>query len=291
MKFTFITDTHFTSSSNVRAGDYLKDLVDKLAWVVDRTNELEARLLLAGDVFDKPSVPDCVKTQVIRQLKRLDRVPMTCIGNHDRLYNSDERFERTSLSVLEEAGCLDVLQAGDRYLIDGTVVSSKLPLKSDEDHLQILLWHGFLNKEDGLNTIKFTDLLCDTPAVVLLGHDHCEYEPMEYRGCKIYRPGSFARGVRNDSAERIPQMLLIDEEGNVTSEPIGVAKQVEFLFKSKVSKVSKSQVSYEDIINQIKSSAKTGDNLTEALKLVTDNPDVIDYIDNAIELYNQSKNK
>lgn len=288
-KFVFITDTHFTSSSNVRAGDLHKDQMDKLRWVVDFANKNKAILLHSGDFFDKPSVPDFVKSAVIDELRRLEYGCLAISGNHDWLYGSEEREYRTSFNVLVAAGVVEKLIQKE---YEDVIITSKLPLL-DNDKPQILLFHGFLNQEDGLCTLRFQDLSCSTESLVLLGHDHVPYPDETYKGSSIVRAGSFTRGVRNDSAERIPQALLIEvKEGKIfyTSHDIETAKQVEFLFKSKQRKVEKSDISYSSIIEQIKGASKSKDNLSDALKLVTDDVTVA-YIEESINQYNLNNQK
>lgn len=289
LKLGFITDTHFTSSSNVRVGDIHEDQMEKLRWVVEWANKNKAVLIHGGDFFDKPTVPDFVKNDIISVLRTL-WTPMYAIwGNHDELYGSDERNYKTSLKVLVEGGT--VIHT-DRVDLGECIITSRVPLV-DCEKPQILTFHGFLNIEDGRNTLYFQDIVADTKALVLLGHDHVTYEPVAYKNSIIYRPGSFTRAIRNDSASRIPEMLDIECDGKdfkVTQVPILAAKQVDLIFKSKINKVQKSDVSYADIIAQIKSASKTTENLEEALRMVTDDV-TIGYISNAINEYNMNKNK
>lgn len=289
-KFVHITDTHFTSSSNVRAGDLFKDQIDKLKWVVAYANANNADILHSGDFFDKPSVPDFVKTGVIEVLKNLRGKCYVIWGNHDTLYGSSERNYRTSLKVLAEAGV--VVPVNGRIDLGECILSSEKPIQTAEKPM-IVLFHGFLNNMDGDNCIQFHELLADSKVLLLLGHDHVKYEPLAYKDMMIYRPGSFTRAIRNDSADRIPECLLIkaDEKGfEVIERPIEQAKQVELLFKDKQAKVVKSEITYQDIIEQIKNASKEKDNLKEALRMVTDEATIM-YIDNAIEEYNQKHNK
>lgn len=289
-KFVHITDTHFTSSSNVRAGDLFKDQIDKLRWVVAYANANNADLLHSGDFFDKPSVPDFVKTGVIEALKPLKGKCYVIWGNHDTLYGSTERNYRTSLQVLAEAGV--VVPVKERIDLGECILSNERPIQTAEKPM-IVLFHGFLNALDGDNCIQFHELVADSKVLLLLGHEHVKYEPCEYKNIIIYRPGSFTRAIRNDSADRIPECLLIKADSTgfeVIERPIEMAKQVELLFKDKQSKVVKSEISYQDIIEQIKNASKEKDNLTEALRMVTDDSTVL-YINNAIEEYNQKYSK
>ena len=63
-KFIAITDIHISHKSNVRTGDLLEDLENKLKYVRDYCNKEDAQLIIPGDVFDKATVPDFVKSRL-----------------------------------------------------------------------------------------------------------------------------------------------------------------------------------------------------------------------------------
>jgi DNA repair exonuclease SbcCD nuclease subunit len=265
--------------------------MEKLQWCVDFTNNNDATLLISGDVFDKPSVADYVKTDVIAELKRLKNIPIVIYGNHDILWASEERNYRTSLAVLESAGIVKVLK--DDVDLGEVILTKRKPLLT-ADKPQIMLFHGFLNQEDGVNTLLFADIQCDSKALVLLGHDHVVYDDVDYKGATIIRPGSFTRAIRTDAADRIPEIVLIDvKDGSfeTSKHPILAAKQVELIFKSKRKGIEKSKVSYDSIIAQLKQANQTDASLTESLKLVTDSQEVIGYIDNAVNEVTLKQNK
>ena len=100
MEYIFITDLHFNSSSNVRTGEFLSDLTSKLSYVVEKSNEWDATILIGGDIFDKPSVPDFVKSELIKTLKLAKHTPWAIYGNHDSLFNNVEKNFKTSLESL-----------------------------------------------------------------------------------------------------------------------------------------------------------------------------------------------
>lgn len=294
MQFLHITDTHFTSSSNTRVGDYAEDLFVKLEYFVEKCNALKAVPLHSGDFNDKPSVPDYIKSRLISILKKL-WTPLLCItGNHDRLYGSDERFYRTSLSVLAEAGVLRIInnrpvEFDDCYVVPISTTTPLIPRSKP----QIALGHGFLNQEDGLNTVYFQDIQSDDYNLIILGHDHMPYAPIPYRNTTILRPGSFARGIRTDSADRIPVMIHIrihDGKPQYRELPIEVAKPVELLFREKVFKVTKSEVSYESLIEQMKRTSSDDTSLENLLKMVADE-ETVQYISEHLNEISLNKNK
>ena len=274
-------------------GNYFEDLCKKLVFFVDSANKMNAVPVCSGDFFDTPSVPDVVKTQLIGILKNLWTPLITVTGNHDRLYGSDERFTRTSLSVMAEAGVLEILnntvrEYPDCYLVP---IGPGFPL-IPRDKPQLALGHGFFNQVDGLNTIMIQDLQSDGDNVVILGHDHCYYPPHLYRNTWVLRPGSFARGVRNDSADRIPIMVLVEPAGEQRFKeiPIDVASPVELIFRGKVSVIKKSEVSYEALIEQIKTTALEELSLKNLLDTVADE-ETVGYVMNTLNQIQLKKSK
>lgn len=264
MDIVFITDTHFRISSNVREGDSLQDLADKLKFVVDYCNLNDAILLHGGDVFDSPSVPDMVKNKIAPIFKKLKKDCFALSGNHCQLYNNPEYNYKTSFQTFVATG---VLKSLDGVTVDlgELIITNELPV-IQRNKPQIVVYHGFLNQEDGKNTFHFQDI---APGVtdqvyILLGHDHCVYDPLPYLdSIKFFRPGSFNRQTREQESMRIPQLMHIRcSNGQLKYKmvPIASARPAEEVFKTKLLTVTKAQQrnSYDDIIAQIRS-ANSGD--------------------------------
>lgn len=283
-KFTYITDTHFSSSSNVRTGNYLEDLLEKLEFVVNKTNELDAVLLHGGDLFDKPTVTDFVKFKVLDILEKL-KYPMLVIpGNHDSLFNDFfARKDQTSLNLLTKSSKVELLNGTKEY--SDCFVSSKVPVIT-RGKPQIVLIHGFLNTSDTWN-IGFDQIQTKDKSFILLGHDHTPHEDLKYGESLILRKGSFTRAIREDSSDRIPVMLSINinkDDLTYTEIPISVAKPVELLFKDKLDRVQKSDITYEDLVKKIQEINLQEDSLMDSLRLVTQDKRTLDYLENTLKI-------
>lgn len=278
-KFVFITDLHITDKSNVRTGDILTDICDKLEYVVGYANKTGSAILIGGDIFDHPSVPDYVKVRVASIFRKSKKTIYTIAGNHDILYNNEEFNHRTSYNLFVEFGVFENVIEKD---FGDVVVSSTLPVKN-VGKPQIVMYHGFYNIEDGKCTCKTSDVITtNDECVVLLGHDHSVY-PMENprNNVRVYREGSFLRGIRTDEQNRTPNMVCLevaDGKINVSLEPIKCRAASEiFEAKSFAFTPSQTHKSYEDIIGKIKDAHNSDLTLESALKQVT-TPDVVDYV-------------
>lgn len=270
--YVFITDTHFTAQSNVRTGDVVADLKAKLEFVVDYSNSHDATLLIGGDVFDKPTVPDFVKSELAPVLLSAKHVPYVIYGNHDILYNTDDKNYKTSLNLWITHGVVRVLDTID---FSDHRLTSSMPLKTC-GMPTVAMYHGFLNRDDGRYSVGLQDLLTDDPTILLLGHDHTAYEPVEYDTITIVRPGSFLRGIRDDNQFRIPELVHIQVDAHtLTYETVPIkCREAALIFQTKQVSLPKSGTdpdSYSAIIDQIRNSADT-DELTfqEALVQVSD---------------------
>lgn len=260
-----ISDTHFKNTSNVRTGSLLEDQAAKLKFVVDYCKKHNAYLVHTGDVFDKPSVPDIVKNVLAPILQELPHKMLTIPGNHSILYNSTESklMVKTSYQLWCSHGIIEditdrELDLGECYL------SSKKPVQS-KDKPQVVIYHGFLNQDDGNNSFYFQDIEpgIKNKTYIILGHDHTVYDPLEVSdNVKIFRIGSFTRLSRDEESYRTPQFLhILVKDGTLKFKnvPITVARPADEIFKAKLTNVTKAQQreTYESIISQIREASTT----------------------------------
>lgn len=285
MEFVFITDTHFRKSSNVRTDeDYLKSLCDKLQFVVDCANKWNATLIIGGDLFDTPSQPDLVKTAVIQVLMKCSKKPISISGNHDILFNNRDNNYKTSIYCLHAADVLRLLSPGeDSILVEGEQkckIAVTRPMK-DCGLPQLGVFHGFLNKEDGINTFLFEDVPQNDRCCICLGHDHVPYEPIKYNNSVIYRTGAMVRAIRNDSEDRIPQLLRIrlTDKGTWATKLYDIpCKDSSLIFKTKKAKaVKRDSGDYSQIIEQIRQVSEKEITFMSAIEMVA-NSETADYV-------------
>ena len=251
--FVFITDLHLTTSAGVRTGDPLQDCLDKLSYVIDYANTSGARILIGGDVFDNPTVPYEAYTKVCNVLRRAKEVPLAIKGNHDQLFRCDDNDRKTTLFNAFQMGVLEEL-SGTIDLGPCYVTSDKSLVNRDKP--QILVFHGFLNIKDGKHTLYADDLVgVTTPTIVLLGHDHVEYDPVTLGSCTVYRIGSMFRNRRVETSDRAPKMLdiRVTSSGFVTKLMEIPCRPVAEIFRETVGKSEKvEETDYMSLISELK---------------------------------------
>lgn len=270
LDFVFITDLHI-GVNNVRSGSVVEDILRKLDFVKDYTNKYGAQLLIGGDIFDKPTVPDVIKIPFIKKFLEFNKKPFVVYGNHDTLFASAKNNYKTTLQLFIEAGVFRILTSVD---LQELFLTAELPLKN-VGKPQLVMYHGFLNKEDGKNTVLLQDLQTTDNTLVLLGHDHVVYDEVQFGTVKVLRPGSFLRGIRNGDSKRIPQLVHIKcngKEFKYRCVPIKTARDASEIFKTKKDEMTKAQrvESYQSVIEAIKLASSKDISFTEAINTVAD---------------------
>lgn len=293
----FVTDVHITHSSNVRADeDYTGSILKKLEFVISKANEFNCPIFMGGDFCDKPTIPDLVKNRLIDVISKANNPIVSCWGNHDTLFNNWNNDIKTSFGLLSKTGYFISMRTGGFEWEDSegrkVYVNFTKPMGS-HGMPQLGLYHGFLNDNtDKDNKFMFTDIDHDDKSIIFLGHDHVPYEPLAYKNAVIHRPGAMVRAIRNDSEDRIPQLVRF--KYNFTKDK-WVFQYIDIpcadpslIFKTKKAKVKRDEESYADIINQIKNAAAEDMSLMKALNLVT-TKEVCDYCENILDELNNHR--
>lgn len=281
-RFIFFSDCHITTSAPFRVGDPLQDIISKLEYVIEQANSYDALILIGGDVFDKPTIPYEAYTAVCEVFKKAKYTPIAIKGNHDQLFRCDDNDKKTTIYNAFKLGVLRELKS------PMDVCSCVLtPDKSliNRDKPQILVYHGFLNVKDGKHTVYVDDLAgVTTPTLVLLGHDHVEYDPVQIGSCTVFRIGSLFRDQRVVTSNRMPKMLYIEvENGQFRTELLEVpARSVTDIFRETSGKVTTEVSSdYDTLISEFKNISEEDNDLMSLVSRVADGP-VYQYIENLL---------
>ena len=91
MKFLCTADWHIRKENpKYRKDDYLAAQLKKVEWIVDYANKEDATILLAGDIFDSPKAGYGTVNAVNNLLRRAKYKTVTCFGNHDTTFHSQD---------------------------------------------------------------------------------------------------------------------------------------------------------------------------------------------------------
>jgi len=288
-RFIIITDTHLALKMSNRTGSFLEDCLAKIAEVIDMCNETGAILLHAGDVFHSSTVPDIVKSSLVDLIRNRLKTKMYVIyGNHDLSYGSYERSDYTSLGLLIKSGVVELLDKP--IFFEGFSLRSGLPVENAG--VQLCLAHKYFNYDnDPVWSCGYNDLPNGAEgSVLVLGHDHIEYDPLEHKGITVIRPGSLSRITRDDYRNHVNVTALEFVDGRFTVSVTSLLKssrEYDMLFRSStgvdVTKYYNSALRdlpkvYAEIAERLKGAASSEMEFDKVLTSVTDNADVLAYI-------------
>ena len=226
MKFLCTADWHIRKEPpKYRIDNYLETLLQKVEHIVNRANELEATILIAGDIFDSPRLGYSVSNELTKVLKQADNKPISCFGNHDTTFHSQD-LSNTPFSNLVVNG--NIIAESTGFLPVGVAVTlvgweSELPEVRPEADVNILLGHISCFE----NTVPFwsTDgLTPETLKKKFPGFDYYVVGDIHIPFAKdnVINPGSLCRSTI-DQVDYKPGYYILDtEDGSINREEIPV---------------------------------------------------------------------
>lgn len=100
MKYLVSADWHITSKNpRIRTDDFSETIFRKIEWIIDLANKRKCALVIAGDVYDKPSYPLILQNRLIRLLQTVKFGVFAVYGQHDIFYHNPD-LDKTSLGNL-----------------------------------------------------------------------------------------------------------------------------------------------------------------------------------------------
>lgn len=229
-KIAFISDVHVDSKMpDSRVDDIITTLKDKLVDIFNKCIAENVKyVFFEGDVVNRVQCPFEPITMLADILLRFKQEGMRCfsiLGNHDIVRNSLENLDKSPIQILFKLGVLEHINLETRVIINDTVLLTAVdyteyPIKADKSFSSnILLAHMFYGKSGFLSDEKHnltdTNILDFGYDLVVLGHDHEDYNDVIVGYTKIVRHGSVLRGTsHNYNFTRKPNFIVIDDIKN-----------------------------------------------------------------------------
>lgn len=333
MKLLYFGDFHERQKAPAsRIDDWSKTIhekVDEIKTIAKDNNVLA--LLQPGDFLDTPKVSDEFLYEIISRWSDLDlnhlvlqvmsgeltpedlyeeikkNKPMIgIVGNHELFGHSMKAFNKTSLSLLNQLGFMNLVTKDNPILLksdDGLTVAITgsnyhADIDRDKSHkdyiveqklgdFHIHLVHGYGTTHDFGELIphtKISELGATHADLTIMGHDHIGFDPIEVNGKWFVNPGAPVR-LSNDEKEmnRIPKVMLIEVEKqghSIKMIPLTTAQDSSVVLdRSKIETKNKQQEKLDDIKETIKSAnVAKGDNIVEIIEHIAENKNIGDEI-------------
>lgn len=209
-KFLACGDLHARRNSpHYRMDDYWQAFRDKLEWILGTANSFNARILIAGDLFDSSRVPLHVVNTVTFILQLADHVPYVVPGQHDLLYHTD--LHDTPLFNLHMNGVVEII-SGHHEGVTGVGFGQEIP----EGENEFLLIHKSITPkeppfflQDAVSATGFMKAYPNYKYIISGDYHPWHYTKMD--GRHLINCGCLMRN-KKDMREHKPVVWLIDTE-------------------------------------------------------------------------------
>lgn len=243
----FCTDPHFSSRTPIsRTDDYCRAILDKFEYICIKAVELNAIVIIGGDIFTSTQQPNFLKFAIISIVLSTGADVYGIPGNHDIPYYNPDLLDKTSLGVIFASNVikpLAKLQYGDYKIVGDWIRADQVCL----DSVDVVISHRTItDKHDELFLSK--SVIEQMQARFLcLGHDHNQYPPVTIKDTIVVRPGALSRGSSHTEVQVRKCSYAVLNLKMLTVEYVEVPQlDWEVVFKYKLDKV-KSQLSFDDI--------------------------------------------
>ena len=217
VKFIFMTDTHGRTNNPVsRKDNFPETILNKIAWVIDYANSIDAQILHGGDWVNRPDTSPAYVSKMCTLFKRAKYPILGILGNHDIYGYNPDTYYRTPLHIASACGAFSILSeaplnisgtnifisgANSTGLIDknGRTAEYYTPrrlMPKETGEVRIHIVHGFLTDHTWPEGVPYTliDAVKDTDADILLtGHEHTGYGIMKENDTIFCNPGALGR--------------------------------------------------------------------------------------------------
>ena len=295
MKVAIVGDPHITEYIRERQDNYLQAVLRKLEYIAEKND----KVILLGDVFDKPTNSDYLFYRVYSLMKRHEGKFITILGNHDIIHHNYEQLNKTTIGSLAKTGVVKIamndFELGGLQFVVSLCKRDMKEVPVDETNTKILLGHNYFEMDE---TESFTkDELSELNYnLVFLGHDHKPYDDMYVGHSILVRMGSLTRKDTQEYNEtrEIKYVRLDSKTGEYEYDylPEDIAKPSSLVFYPDSfgrKKVQRVEINYAQISKLLEKFSKQGVgniSLDKVLRRIETPVKSINYIKNLHELEN-----
>ena len=293
MKIAIVGDPHITEYIRERQDNYLQAVLRKLEYIADNND----KVILLGDVFDKPTNSDYLFYRVYSLMKRHEGKFITILGNHDIIHHNYDQLNKTTIGSLAKTGVLQVMTKdftlGGLDFVVSLCRRDMCEIPVDETNKKILLGHNYYEMDEA-ESFTHDELAKLNYNLVFLGHDHKPYEDIYVGHSILIRMGSLTRKdtqaynetrdiryARLDSSTGEYEYVYLPDDIALPSSCVFYADS----FGKKT--VQRIQINYAEISKLLEKFSKQGQgnvSLLNVLKRIKTPKANIDYIKNLHEL-------
>lgn len=201
--------------------DWVTTQYNLIKYVVDTANKKNCDIIINGDIFDSPTVPNIIVNMFIDLMKGLTNKCYFIPGNHDLPQNCIDNINKSSIGILS-----NISNISDKIIYGVESFASWIPFGKKDyigDNRDILCIHRlvFPSLKDvppSVEAICASDLLKEYPDTtwIFTGDMHKSFH-YEKNGKHVVNPGSLYRGTV-DQKDYQPIMYYVDTDKDFVTE-------------------------------------------------------------------------
>jgi DNA repair exonuclease SbcCD nuclease subunit len=301
MKLLLTSDWHIRADQpKCRKDDFMKTQMETLDFIYNLAETEEARIIIAGDIFDKPQPAKSQELEILLQKYFAKVNTMWIAGNHDTLYHNHNNHNKTSLGVLEPLNCIYGFNENFRssYYIKYNNFNQTIKdecLNKPLSQYNIMLEHIYCEEkalpayiENGImaNQILNDNLDYD---LIVTGDNHRGF--FVRKGNRlVVNPGCITR-QKGDMKDYKPHIYLLDTEKNTIGKIFLPDNNIDNVTNNHNEEKKKKQEELHALIESFKISNNKSKDLKEQVKEtgILNNTDqgIIDYMLLCVECKNE----
>lgn len=201
-KILIVGDVHLSyMAPSTRIDNYPTTILNKVQWVLQYALDNSITdVYLLGDIFHTTQQPTWYVNMAIRLFNHYRSLGIrifTLVGNHDVSYGRLDKLNDSPLGTLVNAGVLERFQC---MVYDDTHVMGVdygMPVPQAPNDKSMLLAHMFYAQPFGKDHDNLTKEQVEELGykMIVLGHDHNQYDVVKVGDTRIFRFGALSRGT------------------------------------------------------------------------------------------------
>ena len=212
MNLILTADWHLTSKNpRIRTDDYPFTQLKKASWICRLANDEDAAIVIAGDLFDRPSFPIPLLHTYMRLFNSVENGVYVIYGQHDLHFHNPD-ITRTPLGLLLEAGAVKYADHIGFDCRDYGVTLEEPDSKMLCIHAPITRYDPPFYMKDAVSAKQFLKMHPEYQFVV--SGDWHESFVYEEKGAHLFNPGPIMRPSK-DKVHFEPRVILLKQLNDI----------------------------------------------------------------------------
>lgn len=153
----FLADYHIRSSQPVsRTDNFFKALQKKTNFIIEKSNQYNVPVIMAGDIGNEPEWENWLLTWTITTFLKFNIQPIVIAGQHDLPNHNFSKLSKSAIKVLETAGVIQIIGNLEMFELDDFILygygystnDKIIDIKKNKQKRNVALIHKLITNKD-----------------------------------------------------------------------------------------------------------------------------------------------